>query len=179
MTSQMTPDVERNVSEINPEEMFLRFFNEASLVPVPPWQRLDDIQELLGDQAFKFARGLRGRLSRTPSQTQTFTVVCNCEQFLSTLIGTIFETSSNSRTLDETVNNIAIFLVPLGTILIWFFNSLKVLREVGQDDLLSQREKLNHRLQEILDLQTGPWGITVALVEIQGVHHQAVMQRTM
>ena len=60
MTSQMTPDVERNVSEINPEEMFLRFFNEASLVPVPPWQRLDDIQELLGDQAFKFARGLRG-----------------------------------------------------------------------------------------------------------------------
>src|SRR3989475_7609345 len=58
-----------------------------------------------------------------------FTVVCNCEQFLSTLIGTIFETSSNSRTLDETVNNIAIFLVPLGIILIWFFNSLKVLRE--------------------------------------------------
>src|SRR5437870_5997312 len=58
-----------------------------------------------------------------------FTVVCNCEQFLSTLIGTIFETSSNSRTLDETVNNIAIFLVPLGIILIWFLNSLKVLRE--------------------------------------------------
>src|SRR2546425_1210360 len=81
-----------------------------------------------------------------------FTVVCNCEQFLSTLIGTIFETSSNSRTLDETVNNIAIFLVPLGIILIWFFNSLKVLREVGLDDLLSQREKLNHRLQEILYL---------------------------
>src|SRR5439155_21416900 len=72
-----------------------------------------------------------------------------------------------------------IFLVPLGIILIWFFNSLKVLREVGLDDLLSQREKLNHRLQEILDLHTGPWGIKVALVEIKGVDLPEVMQRAM
>src|ERR1700747_980252 len=44
-----------------------------------------------------------------------------------------------------------------------------VLGEVGMDDLLSQREKLNQRLQEILDQHTDPWGIKVALVEIKGV----------
>src|SRR5919198_3349886 len=54
-----------------------------------------------------------------------------------------------------------------------------VLGEVGLDDLLSQREKLNHRLQEILDLHTGPWGIKVALVEIKGVDLPEVMQRAM
>jgi len=54
-----------------------------------------------------------------------------------------------------------------------------VLGEVGLDDLLSQREKLNHRLREILDLHTGPWGIKVALVEIKGVDLPAAMQRAM
>ena len=44
-----------------------------------------------------------------------------------------------------------------------------VLGEVGLDDLLSQREKLNQRLQDILDQHTGPWGIKVALVELKGV----------
>src|SRR5437773_9898067 len=54
-----------------------------------------------------------------------------------------------------------------------------MLGEVGLYDLLSQREKLNHRLQEILDLHTGPWGIKVALVEIKGVDLPEVMQRAM
>jgi regulator of protease activity HflC (stomatin/prohibitin superfamily) len=54
-----------------------------------------------------------------------------------------------------------------------------VLGEVGLDDLLSRREKLNHRLQEILDVHTGPWGIKVALVEIKGVDLPEVMQRAM
>src|SRR2546430_11028258 len=40
-----------------------------------------------------------------------------------------------------------------------------VLGEVGLDDLLSKREVLNQRLQEILDTHTDPWGIKVALVE--------------
>src|ERR1700747_2923956 len=44
-----------------------------------------------------------------------------------------------------------------------------VLGEVPLNDLLSQREKLNQRLQEILDQHTDPWGIKVALVEIKGV----------
>ena len=54
-----------------------------------------------------------------------------------------------------------------------------VLGEVGLDDLLSQREKLNKRLQEILDLHTDPWGIKVSLVEIKGVDLPELMQRAM
>src|SRR5213595_698453 len=54
-----------------------------------------------------------------------------------------------------------------------------MLGEVGLDDLLSQREKLNQRLQEILDQHTDPWGIKVALVEIKGVDLPEVMQRAM
>ena len=40
-----------------------------------------------------------------------------------------------------------------------------VLGEVDLDALLSQREKLNVRLQSVLDQNTGPWGIKVTLVE--------------
>src|SRR6187401_2429880 len=54
-----------------------------------------------------------------------------------------------------------------------------VLGEVALDDLLSQREKLNQRLQEILDLHTDPWGIKVALVELKGVDLPESMQRAM
>jgi regulator of protease activity HflC (stomatin/prohibitin superfamily) len=54
-----------------------------------------------------------------------------------------------------------------------------VLGEVGLDDLLSQREKLNQRLQEILDQHAGPWGIKVSLVEIKGVDLPESMQRAM
>ena len=54
-----------------------------------------------------------------------------------------------------------------------------VLGEVDLNDLLSQREKLNQRLQEILDQHTGPWGIKVALVEIKGVDLPENMQRAM
>src|SRR2546430_10583816 len=54
-----------------------------------------------------------------------------------------------------------------------------VLGEVGLDDLLSQREKLNQRLQEILDLHTDPWGIKEALVEIKGDNIQEKMQPAM
>ena len=54
-----------------------------------------------------------------------------------------------------------------------------VLGEVGLDDLLSRREKLNQRLQEILDQHAGPWGIKVALVEIKGVDLPENMQRAM
>jgi regulator of protease activity HflC (stomatin/prohibitin superfamily) len=44
-----------------------------------------------------------------------------------------------------------------------------VLGEVDLDDLLSQREKLNMRLQSVLDLDTDPWGIKVAKVEVKAV----------
>src|SRR5437016_2201606 len=51
--------------------------------------------------------------------------------------------------------------------------------EVHLNSLLSQRETLNQRLQEILDQHTDPWGIKVALVEIKGVDLPENMQRAM
>jgi len=44
-----------------------------------------------------------------------------------------------------------------------------VLGEVELDELLSQREKLNIRLQAVLDAHTGPWGIKVTMVEVKQV----------
>src|SRR5580658_1568690 len=44
-----------------------------------------------------------------------------------------------------------------------------VLGEVELDELLSQREKLNVRLQGVLDEHTGPWGVKVSMVEIKQV----------
>jgi regulator of protease activity HflC (stomatin/prohibitin superfamily) len=54
-----------------------------------------------------------------------------------------------------------------------------VLGEVELDDLLSEREKLNARLQDILDRQTDRWGIKVSLVEIKGVDLPQEMRRAM
>src|SRR5881628_1849281 len=42
-----------------------------------------------------------------------------------------------------------------------------VLGEVELDELLSQREKLNLRLQAILDQHTAPWGVKVTMVEVK------------
>ncbi|MBV9301407.1 MAG: slipin family protein [Acidobacteriaceae bacterium] len=44
-----------------------------------------------------------------------------------------------------------------------------VLGEVELDELLSQREKINVRLQEVLDQHTGPWGVKVTMVEVKQV----------
>jgi regulator of protease activity HflC (stomatin/prohibitin superfamily) len=44
-----------------------------------------------------------------------------------------------------------------------------VLGEVDLDTLLSQREKINVRLQSVLDQHTGPWGIKVTMVEVKQV----------
>lgn len=44
-----------------------------------------------------------------------------------------------------------------------------VLGQVNLDDLLSERDKLNARLQEIIDKHTDPWGIKVQLVEMKHV----------
>jgi regulator of protease activity HflC (stomatin/prohibitin superfamily) len=52
-----------------------------------------------------------------------------------------------------------------------------VLGEVELDDLLSQREKLNSRLQTILDVHTEPWGIKVTKVEVKQVDLPQEMQR--
>ncbi|HLH04206.1 MAG TPA: slipin family protein [Bryobacteraceae bacterium] len=44
-----------------------------------------------------------------------------------------------------------------------------VLGEVELDELLSQREKINLRLQGVLDEHTGPWGVKVTMVEVKQV----------
>ena len=47
------------------------------------------------------------------------------------------------------------------------------------DDLLGNREKINQNLQKIIDEQTEPWGIKVAVVEIKDVELPSTMQRAM
>ncbi len=54
-----------------------------------------------------------------------------------------------------------------------------VLGQVELDELLSEREQLNHNLQTILDAQTDPWGIKVGNVEVKHVDLPADMQRAM
>src|SRR5271157_5199354 len=44
-----------------------------------------------------------------------------------------------------------------------------ILGEVELDELLSQRDKVNVRLQAVLDQHTGPWGVKVTLVEVKQV----------
>jgi regulator of protease activity HflC (stomatin/prohibitin superfamily) len=44
-----------------------------------------------------------------------------------------------------------------------------ILGEAELDELLSEREKLNIRLQSVLDQHTGPWGIKVSMVEVKQV----------
>jgi regulator of protease activity HflC (stomatin/prohibitin superfamily) len=47
------------------------------------------------------------------------------------------------------------------------------------DELLAEREKINSRIQEILDAQTDPWGIKVVLVELKHIDLPQQMQRAM
>jgi regulator of protease activity HflC (stomatin/prohibitin superfamily) len=47
------------------------------------------------------------------------------------------------------------------------------------DELLSDREKINNQLQEILDTHTDPWGIKVATVELKHIDLPQEMQRAM
>jgi regulator of protease activity HflC (stomatin/prohibitin superfamily) len=52
-----------------------------------------------------------------------------------------------------------------------------VLGEVELDDLLSKREDVNVRLQEIIDQHSDPWGVKVSMVEVKHVDLPAEMQR--
>lgn len=54
-----------------------------------------------------------------------------------------------------------------------------VLGQVELDDLLSERERLNQQLQQILDHHTDPWGIKVSSVEVKHVDLPPDMQRAM
>jgi regulator of protease activity HflC (stomatin/prohibitin superfamily) len=54
-----------------------------------------------------------------------------------------------------------------------------VLGQASLDDLLSQRDIINQKLQEIIDRQTEPWGIKVTSVEIKDVSLPDSMKRAM
>jgi regulator of protease activity HflC (stomatin/prohibitin superfamily) len=51
--------------------------------------------------------------------------------------------------------------------------------EAELDDLLSKREQINKRIQEIVDGQTAPWGIKVSAVEVKHIDLPQEMQRAM
>src|SRR6185437_10559446 len=51
-----------------------------------------------------------------------------------------------------------------------------VLGQVELDELLASREAINHRLQNILDTQTEPWGVKVSNVEVKQVDLPTEMQ---
>ena len=54
-----------------------------------------------------------------------------------------------------------------------------VLGQAMLDELLSEREKLNVALQQVIDQHTDPWGIKVSLVEVKQVDLPPEMQRAM
>jgi regulator of protease activity HflC (stomatin/prohibitin superfamily) len=54
-----------------------------------------------------------------------------------------------------------------------------VLGQADLDELLSEREKLNDKLQMIIDQHTDPWGIKVSMVEVKHVDLPQEMQRAM
>ncbi len=54
-----------------------------------------------------------------------------------------------------------------------------VLGQSNLDELLSEREQINERLQHIIDEQTEPWGVKVSTVEVKDVELPVSMQRAM
>ncbi|HUA66068.1 MAG TPA: SPFH domain-containing protein [Alphaproteobacteria bacterium] len=54
-----------------------------------------------------------------------------------------------------------------------------VLGQASLDDLLSQRDSINQKLQEIIDRQTEPWGVKVTAVEVKDVSLPDSMKRAM
>jgi len=54
-----------------------------------------------------------------------------------------------------------------------------VLGQYQLDEVLSQRDRINHTLQDILDRQTEPWGIKVSMVEVKQIDLPKEMQRAM
>ncbi len=54
-----------------------------------------------------------------------------------------------------------------------------VLGQAELDDLLAERDRLNQKLQQLLDEQTDPWGIKVSAVEVKHVDLPQDMQRAM
>ncbi len=75
------------------------------------------------------------------------------------------------------VVNVSNYLLATGQIAQTTLRS--VMGQSELDDLLSQRDEINRRLQQIIDEQTEPWGIKVSIVEVKDLELPASMQRAM
>lgn len=83
------------------------------------------------------------------------------------------------RVLDPNRAVVAIANYHMATSQISQTSMRSVVGQVPLDDLLSNREELNARLQQIIDRQTDPWGIKVSVVELKDVQIPDNMQRAM
>lgn len=83
------------------------------------------------------------------------------------------------RVLDpiRAINEIENFIIATSQIAQTTLRS--VLRESELDHLLSEREHINQKLQEIIDKQTDPWGIKVSIVEVKDVELPESLRRAM
>jgi regulator of protease activity HflC (stomatin/prohibitin superfamily) len=54
-----------------------------------------------------------------------------------------------------------------------------ILGQAELDELLAERDRINRRLQEVIDQQTDPWGVKVSAVEVKHVDLPDIMQRAM
>lgn len=54
-----------------------------------------------------------------------------------------------------------------------------IIGQVSLDDILTQRDEINARLQEIIDQTTDPWGVKVTIVEVKDVELAETMRRAM
>ena len=54
-----------------------------------------------------------------------------------------------------------------------------IVGQVELDELLGEREKINHELQKIIDKQSDPWGIKVSMVEVKHIDLPSEMKRAM
>jgi regulator of protease activity HflC (stomatin/prohibitin superfamily) len=64
----------------------------------------------------------------------------------------------------------------------WNISQTTLRNVIGQselDEVLAQREQINHTLQQIIDEATEPWGIKVGIVEVKDVELPQTMQRAM
>jgi regulator of protease activity HflC (stomatin/prohibitin superfamily) len=54
-----------------------------------------------------------------------------------------------------------------------------IVGQVELDELLAERDKINHELQKVIDKQSDPWGIKVSMVEVKHIDLPLEMKRAM
>jgi regulator of protease activity HflC (stomatin/prohibitin superfamily) len=84
-----------------------------------------------------------------------------------------------SRVLDPQAAVVRVENYLLATTLIAQTTMRSVLGQSELDELLSNREEINQKLQQIIDEQTEPWGVKVSIVEVRDVELPQTMQRAM